>query len=323
VLEEVAPNLFRIEVPLPQNPLRSVNSYVIRGERNLVVDTGMEREECWQALTSSLDRLGVRLDRTDFFVTHFHIDHMGLVPRLASPRSKVYYHQPEADLIPTFYERPRFSAKLTALALQCGFPDDEAREFVEAHPAFEGDSPAPLQFTILADGDTLEVGNYRFECVQTPGHTIGHTCLYEPAKKILLSGDHVLGDITPNISSWSDEYDALREYLRSLDRVAALDVKLVLPGHRRVFTDLRGRIDELRSHHEARLQEALSGVRGVSRSAYGVAARMTWDFTAPWERFPLIQKWFATGEAWSHLKHLEQDGMLRSETHEGVVLFTA
>ena len=324
MLEEVESNLFRIEVPLPENPLRSVNSYVIRaGERNLVIDTGMEREECWSVLTSSFDRLGVRLDRTDFFVTHFHIDHMGLVASLASPRSKVYYHQPEADFVAKLNERARLRSVLSTLARQCGFPDHETEEFVGKHPAFDGTAPALPQFTILADGDPLEIGDYRFECVQTPGHTIGHMCLYEPAKKILVSGDHVLGDITPNISSWSDEYDALREYLRSLGRVGALDVELVLPGHRRIFKDLAARIGELRRHHEARLAEALSGVRGSAKTAYGVAAQMSWDFTAPWERFPVLQKWFATGEAWSHLKHLEQDGLLRSETRDGVVLFTA
>ena len=64
-------------------------------------------------------------------------------------------------------------------------------------------------------------------------------------KKILISGDHILSDITPNIQCWSDQEDPLKNYLASLDKVYQLDVDLVLPGHRRVFKNFRERISEL------------------------------------------------------------------------------
>ena len=70
----------------------------------------------------------------------------------------------------------------------------------------------------------MNVGDYRFEYVETPGHTKGHTCLYEPERKILVAGDHILLDITPNISLWNYEQDLLKEYMTSLDKVCKLDV---------------------------------------------------------------------------------------------------
>ena len=56
-------------------------------------------------------------------------------------------------------------------------------------------------------------------------------CLYEPEKKILISGDHLLGDITPNISCYSSDGDPLGDYLASLEKVRRLDIRIVLPEH--------------------------------------------------------------------------------------------
>ena len=64
-------------------------------------------------------------------------------------------------------------------------------------------------------------------------------CLYEPNKKILVSGDHILNNITPNIQLWSDRWNPLKEYLTSLDKVYEFDIELVLPGHREHFQELQ------------------------------------------------------------------------------------
>ncbi len=91
--QEVLPNLFRIEIPLPKNPLKAINSYVIKGtERNLMIDTGMYREECMKAMEAGLHELSVDLNVTDFFITHMHADHIGLVSSLATADSKVYFN---------------------------------------------------------------------------------------------------------------------------------------------------------------------------------------------------------------------------------------
>jgi glyoxylase-like metal-dependent hydrolase (beta-lactamase superfamily II) len=83
MIEEVLPALFRIEIPLPGSPLKSINSYVIRAlDRTLIVDTGLNRKECLEAMQAGLRELGVDLKETDFFITHMHADHFGLVGRL-------------------------------------------------------------------------------------------------------------------------------------------------------------------------------------------------------------------------------------------------
>ena len=51
MIEQIEDHLWRIEVPLPGNPLKSINSYVIKSpSRNLIIDTGLDRQECLDAI---------------------------------------------------------------------------------------------------------------------------------------------------------------------------------------------------------------------------------------------------------------------------------
>ena len=101
--------------------------------------------------------------------------------------------------------------------------------------------------------------------------------MYEPANKLLLSGDHILIDITPNIGCWIEGTNPLKLYLESLERVYGMDVNLVLPGHRRILRDCKGRIEELQQHHLERINEVLSILEYGLQTAYETASRMTWD----------------------------------------------
>jgi glyoxylase-like metal-dependent hydrolase (beta-lactamase superfamily II) len=317
MVDEIKPSLYRIEVPLPDNPLRSVNSYLVEAPgRSLLIDTGMMRPECEQALRAGLDQLGVDLRDTDFFVTHVHADHMGLVSELATGTSKVYFNRPDGDLIERFRRDPdAFIDRMIDHAVRGGFPRQEVEESLRKHPGMRYSPREYPPFHYLDDGDQLEYGGYRFTVVATPGHTPGHLCLYEPEHRLLVSGDHVLGDITPNISVWRDGDDSLGSYLESLDRVAGLDVDLVLPGHRKRFSDCRGRIAWLKRHHRNRLDEVLAIIGRGSRTAYEIASKMTWDIIAgSWDDFPVVQKWFAVSEASSHLHYLERRGEISCDS---------
>ena len=319
MIEEICTGLHRVEIPLPKNPLKSLNSYVIGAQdRNLIIDTGMNRDECLTAMRSGLDQLGLDLARTDFFITHLHADHIGLVSELATDSSKVYFNQPDADVI----SAGGFWEYMLAFARANGFPEDEIEQAILRHPGYKYSPKTLPDFTIVREGDIIAVGDYTFECVETPGHTRGHMCLYEREKKILVSGDHILGDITPNISQWDNEDNTLEQYLASLDKTYELDVDLVLPGHRSAFTDCKRRIRELKHHHDVRANEVLCILQDSMKTAYQVASQMTWDIDCDsWELFPVMQKWFATGEALAHLKYLERRGLVRGEPQEGAVLF--
>ncbi len=301
-MDKIDTDFFRLEIPLPQNPLKAVNSYVIKGpHRTLVVDTGLNRPECRRTLLEGLSALDVDPDTTDFFITHFHADHLALVASIASATSTIYMNAPDVERLMAFFDRER----LDRFARTEGFPEQQIDQALARHPAVQYGLERRPAFTPCTDGDTISIGAYRLICVQTPGHSFGHMCLYDASRKYLIAGDHILGDITPNIQCWFDDWNPLALYLESLDTTYRLDVALVLPGHRNVFRDCRGRIDELKKHHAQRLEEVLAILDESPRDAYQVASRMTWDIVCDsWDRFPVGQKWFAVGEAIAHLRHL-------------------
>ena len=324
IIENVAPNIHRLEVPLPKSPLKSVNVYILKSDdRDLIVDTGMNRPECQTVVDAGLAELNVDLDKADLFITHLHADHVGLVSHLARDSSKVYFNQIEADQLASSKRRGGFMDRMKTFAVKAGFTDEQMKESLANHPGMRFHAPEHPHWTIVGEGDIVEVGKYRFKCIHTPGHSTGHLCLFDETSKILLAGDHVLGDISPNISSWTEHEDPLGDYLASLDKIYDLDVGLVLPGHRSVFTTFRKRVDELRKHHQERLDEVAGILDGISLSAYDVAARMKWRVKAKgWDNMPTMQKWFASGEAFAHLKYLEVTGVLNMDTHEERILFS-
>lgn len=320
MIEQILPNLYRIEVPLPRNPLQAVNCYVIKAKgQSLIIDTGMNRKECMDVMSAGLKELNVDLKKADFFITHLHADHLGLVSSLATDTSTIYFNEADAAII----NSTDYWQKAVNLARINGFPEDELERAIKNHPGYKYSSRGQLDFHILKEGDTISIGDYLFECIETPGHTKGHMCLYEPSKKLFIAGDHILIDITPNISLWSNEENPLNEYLASLDKVYNLDVKLVLPGHRGTFNNHKQRIQELKHHHQTRANEVLSILRKGNQNAFQVASQMSWDMPyESWELFPIPQKWFATGEAIAHLKYLEEKGKIRREIKKQKIVFS-
>lgn len=316
---EVMRNIYRIPVPLPNNPLRELNCYLIRGkDRSLLIDTGFRQETCRRALFDGLRELNVRMEDTDIFLTHLHSDHTGLLPEVASASSRVFIDDLDRDWIvgSTRFELERQEDARFAMA---GIPPEMLRIASQTHPGrcFAPD-PSFDRYTRLSAGDVLEVGGYRLEVLRTPGHTPSHLCLWMAEQQVMFTGDHVLFDITPNITRWPNLENALGCYLRSLKQVREYDVKTALPAHR-ATGDFHARVDALLRHHAYRLEECLKVVREEpGLLPFEIAGRMTWRIRAKnWEDFPIPQKWFAVGECLSHLDLLRLEGQVREELADG------
>src|SRR5512136_1024715 len=166
--EEIFPNLFREPIPLPQNPLKAINSYVIKGDgRFLMIDTGMNRPECLQAMEAYIKEIGVDLNRTDFFITHLHADHLGLVSELAQPSSKIYFNHPDSEVI----QDPHHWEEMADIARLNGFPESDILTAISRHPGKRYHARRPLPLTLLREGDKIEIGGYSLICIEKPGHT--------------------------------------------------------------------------------------------------------------------------------------------------------
>lgn len=320
-VEQVAKNIYRIPVPLPKNPLRELNSYLIRGEdRCLLIDTGFRMDECREALLAGLAELGVDHREVDFFITHLHSDHSGLAPDLTGEGRSIYVSEVDRRWLQYVEDREEHTAGLRRRLEASAMPADILDRLLSVNPAFSlAVKPGCEQYVGVYDGDVIPVGEYRLRCILTPGHAPGQMCLWEEAHRIMFTADQVLFDITPNITSWPELDNALKDYMDSLERMRQYPVELALPAHR-AAGDYHRRIDQLLEHHHKRLQEVRDILtREPGLAGYEIAGRMTWIIRAKnWEDFPMAQKFFAVGECQSHLDYLERLGDIYHRPVDGV-----
>ena len=318
--EQIFPHIYKIEIPLPHNPLKTINSYCIRGGgRHLLIDNGFNRPECLAAMNEALDTLGIARRDLDFFLTHLHADHCGLTADLrASADAKIYASAKDGESISNTTRGPVWWTDFLRGMIPHGFSGEQVAELGKTHPAIRFCPSHELDCTVVSPGDVLEYGCYSFRILDGKGHTPGLLVLYEPENRILFSSDLILGDITPNIAHWPGVRDSLGDFLDSLAAVEKMNIALTLPGHRSLVPDTNGRIRELYAHHERRLNEVRDILRKGPQQAYAVAAHMTWDIRGSWEDFPVPQKWFACGEALAHLDRLvvlgEAEEIVRGDT---------
>lgn len=310
--EELFHNFYRLDIPLPHNPLKNLNSYFLRGQngaRSLLIDTGFCQDACRSAMSEQLASIGADLDHTDIFLTHLHSDHAGLAPELIRPGGHIYISEIDLRYLRAFEQSATWDA-IDALYAAEGFPPDELEALHGRNPAKDFAPPPCDSYTCVHDGDLLDYGGRKLRCIATGGHTPGHLCLWDDETHTMFLGDHILFSITPNITAWPGYFNALGQYLKSLDKISTYDIRTALPAHRAVICPAKERIAQLKEHHARRLAEVLSIVTeqpGIT--AYETAGHMTWSIRCTsWAEFPLTQRWFAVGESMAHLEYLMAAG---------------
>ncbi|MEY8461223.1 MBL fold metallo-hydrolase [Eggerthellaceae bacterium 24-137] len=311
----IAPSLYLVRVPLPDNPLKIINAYFILSDdgTTTIVDVGFNHPACEEALTRALNDLGRSWDRVQIVLTHSHPDHTGNLDRIWREGMPVYAN------LHSFQEVKNLMAMeeevYGPLLLQAATLEQHCdMTFTDAGPRLHVSAELlPLEtypvFTYVADGDTLRLGPYSFQVIQTPGHDAWHICLYEPDARILISGDHVLERITPSVSSWFSAFNALDAFLSSLRKVRDLEVDLILPAHGRPFTGLAQRVDFLLAHHRERLEEIYELVHLGHDDIVSISQNATWRYP-DWKSWPLDQKYFSMGETLAHLIYLVREGRI-------------
>lgn len=326
VPQEIRKGLWVFPIVLPNNPLKWLNCYVVKGEnggRNLLVDSGFNMKECQQDLLDGIAALELDMHNTDVFFTHHHSDHTGNAQLLESLGATLYISRDDF-LVWKYATETDFSGYYESLMSE-GVPRELAFFFGSVDNNGVSDTGFTENCRALDEGDVMQYGDYLFECIYTRGHTPGHMCLYDREKEILLVGDHVLFDITPNIIATSMLVNSLEVYINNLKRVKALPVQLALPAHRQQGSvSLAERADRLIAHHERRLaeMEQIIADSGDGVTAYELTKRSRWKIRASsWEEFPNSQKWFALHETLAHLIYLVDHGRVEKSYENDLIIY--
>jgi glyoxylase-like metal-dependent hydrolase (beta-lactamase superfamily II) len=320
-VERVRPGVWSIPVPIPNNPLRYVLVYAFETDAGIyLVDAGWNTDDALDTLTAGLTTVGASMaDVRGVMVTHIHPDHYGLAGRVRETSGAwVALHPADAALIPDRYFEPEeLLARVGALLRQWGAPPEEIEGLTYASMPVRQFVSLVKPDVLLEDGDKPEVPGWDLQAIWTPGHSPGHLCFWEPRHRLMLTGDHVLPRITPNVGLHPQSGDdPLGDFFRSLEKLAPYDSAEVLPAHEHRYVGLPARLTELAEHHEHRFDEVLDAIRAGRDTAWEVAGCMKWSRS--WDRIEGFMRRMAVAEAMAHIRALERRGVLRAIPGEPV-----
>jgi glyoxylase-like metal-dependent hydrolase (beta-lactamase superfamily II) len=317
---KVKEEIFKLEVKLPDLKIARLNSYLLLDEVPTLIDLGSNSYGAIESLMEELNVLGFMFSEVKrIIITHYHIDHSGLLHlvNLINPNAEIFISEADFEIIKNMEERYK---ELDYLFSINGAPSELIKKALskEIEGRIRVFKKASGLKVNLIKGDE-KVG--KLNLVLTPGHTPGHVCVYSESKRVLFSGDHLLWDITPNVSYYNGNSDPLGDYIASLKKVKELKVDAVLPAHRGIYVEHEKRIEELIEHHKERLSEIVEMLRGRNLTAYEIARGVKWR-SGSFDELDDFQKRLALGETISHIIYLERRGVLSRKTVSGIIYYT-
>jgi glyoxylase-like metal-dependent hydrolase (beta-lactamase superfamily II) len=308
--ERVVPGLWRLRLPLPWPGVPHCNAWAIAsGSGFVLVDTGMHQVDSMIQLERALDQVGLRLDQVQLLVcTHAHSDHWGQAAPIRDRAGCEFLMHPNHEHASRSADDPELAlARRIEVGRQSGVSEQALRRYAERFREL----PAGVAEVIEPDrtirtGAEIETDLGIWTVYETPGHAPSHICLFQSERRVLLSGDHLLGRISLYYDfGWTP--DPVGEFLQSLDVVDRLDARLCLSGHGRPFVDVHGHVEGNRGLVRRRLdsvlaaleREPLTGVQ-VTQSIYD-------------ERLSEHNAGWLLPETLCYLTHLERLGRLVRE----------
>src|SRR5215217_5183047 len=254
--ERVLPGVWRLRLPLPWPGVPHCNAWALAaGDGIVLVDTGTHEPGSIAQLERALDQVGLRLEHVRLLVcTHAHADHCGQAGPIIERADCELWAHPNLEHFNAAADDPEAAhARRVEVARQSGVPQEPPDR---GRPLAAG----PLHpHRDLVPGVEIETDLGAWSVHETPGHAPSHVCLFQPERRLLISGDHLLGRVSLYYD-YGYTPDPAGEFLRSLDAVDELNARLCLPGHGRTFTDVRGHVDANRALVRERVERAHAAI---------------------------------------------------------------
>jgi len=303
--------IFTFKLPM-QGPLKYINAYLIRDDNeSLLIDTGLPTQEDITVLNSYLKQYGF----PDLVaVTHYHPDHIGLVKMFKDKR--IIISEKEVEFL-NYILSDDFEREMREYLYENGFPEDYVQLLLRSRNRI-GEIINDVEFDTVNEGDVIKLGQSQIKIILTPGHTTGHMCLLY-GENYLFCGDHILRGITPNVSLLKLGDNPLQDYLESLDKVEKFNVKKVYPAHGDPFDDVGKRVEEIKKHHEERLDEIVNIIK-IKGEANGFEIATSISWYKKWEDLSVFDKQLAMGETLAHIKYMVEKDVLK-EIRKGSAIY--
>lgn len=300
--------LWRLRLPLPWPGVPHGNAWAIAaGDGVVLVDTGMHEPGSFAHLERAMEQVGLRPEHVRLLVcTHAHSDHYGqAAPIMARAGCELWMHPAHAHATKSADDPDRALERRIEVARASGVPAAALERYRERSKGRGyGIAEVVLPDRGLVEGTTFETDLGTWTTIETPGHAPSHVCLFQPERRLLISGDHLLGRVSLYYDyGWTP--DPAGEFLASLDRVDELDARLCLSGHGRPFTDVRAHIEANRETVAERIHAVATAAAQGPRTAFemipDVYGEPATELTAAW--------WLS--ETLAYLTHLEVTGRVR------------
>lgn len=321
---QVADDIIGVRLPMPP-PLEWINAYFLRDRDGWVmVDTGYNTPDSRAVLMEVLDEYLDNKPVTRVLVTHYHPDHIGQAGYVCG-RYKCPLVMTQTEWLLGRWlstERtPTYLQTITHYYTAAGTPPEVLSILTERGNSFlrTSDEVPPVIHSIV-ENQILKIGNRNWKVVIGRGHAPEMVTLYDEQNKMLISADHIVARITPNISIWPYDPHAnpLDQYLRSIDWFVdnLPDDITLLPGHGRTFTGFHDRITSYKTHHQGRLDKLESGLANGEQKTLHQLLKVL--FTRDLSTRDYV---FALGETHSHLNYLIAQGKAKQVAAEPLMLY--
>jgi glyoxylase-like metal-dependent hydrolase (beta-lactamase superfamily II) len=303
--ERVLPGVWRLRLPLPWPGVPHGNAWAIAaGDGIVLVDTGMHEPGSFAHLERALAQCNLRVEHVRLLVcTHAHSDHYGqAAPIMAQAGCELWMHPNHQHMTQAASDPEAALARRIEVARQSGVPEAPLQAYAEsARGRKYGVAELVEPDVDLLPGVEIVTDLGTWTVHETPGHAPSHVCLFQRERRLLISGDHLLGRVSLFFDyGWTP--DPVGEFLSSLDTVEDLDARLCLPGHGRTFTDVAGHINANRRLVAERLDKVQAVLAAGPLTAYEAVPEV---YGA--QITPLNANWWLT-ETLSYLTHLERTG---------------
>lgn len=312
--ERTAPGIWRLRLPLPWPGVPHGNAWALsRGSGIVLVDTGIHGPDSMTDLELAMAMVGLRVEDVSLLVcTHAHSDHYGQAATIVERAGCELWMHPDYEHVVRLVEDPDgLLEDRLARAARAGVPAERiahARELRRGRPSGVAGLVEPDR--ALRDGVAFETDHGAWEVVETPGHSPSHVCLWQPERRLLISGDHLLGRIALYYD-FGYSPDPVGEFLGSLERVRGLGARLCLAGHGRTFTDVISHIDGNVALVGERVERVSRSIAEAPRTAFEITSLLR-DEPVREGAEDLIML-----ETFCYLRHLEAAGRAEVDLEDG------